>query len=58
MSEGDNHPIGLILCGSKGEAFAKYATSGMDNQLFVPKYLVKLPDKKVLEDFIRKELEK
>lgn len=56
MSDGDNPPIGLILCGSKGEALAKYATSGMDNQLFVSKYLVKLPDKKVLEDFIKKEI--
>lgn len=57
MSEGDNPPIGLILCGNKNEALAKYATSGMDNQLFVSKYLVQLPDKKILENFIRKELE-
>jgi predicted nuclease of restriction endonuclease-like (RecB) superfamily len=56
MSEGDNPPIGLILCGSKGEALAKYATSGMDNQLFVSKYLVQLPNKKVLENFIKKEI--
>lgn len=56
MSDGDNPPIGLILCGSKGEALAKYATSGMDNQLFVSKYLVQLPDKKVLENFIKKEI--
>ncbi|MDR1884523.1 MAG: PDDEXK nuclease domain-containing protein [Prevotella sp.] len=56
MSEGDNPPIGLILCGSKGEALAKYATSGMDNQLFVSKFLVQLPDKKVLESFIKKEM--
>lgn len=57
MSDGDNPPIGLILCGSKGEALAKYATSGMDNQLFVSKYLVQLPDKRVLENFIRKEID-
>lgn len=57
MSDGDNLLIGLILCGSKGEALAKYATSGMDNQLFVSKYLVQLPDKKVLENFIRKEID-
>jgi predicted nuclease of restriction endonuclease-like (RecB) superfamily len=56
MSDGDNPPIGLILCGDKGEALAKYATSGIDNQLFVSKYLVQLPDKKVLENFIRKEI--
>ena len=57
MAEGDNPPIGLILCGSKGEALAKYATSGLDNQLFVSKYLVELPDKKVLENFIKKEID-
>lgn len=56
MSEDDNPPIGLILCGKRGEALAKYATSGMDNQLFVSKYLVQLPDKKVLENFIKKEI--
>jgi len=58
MAEGDNPPVGLILCGDKSEALAKYATSGMDNNLFVSKYLVKLPEKKVLEEFIRRELEK
>ena len=55
LSENDNPPIGLILCGDKRETLAKYATSGMDNQLFVSKYLVNLPEKKVLEEFIRKE---
>jgi predicted nuclease of restriction endonuclease-like (RecB) superfamily len=53
MSEGDNPPVGLILCGDKSETLARYATSGMDNNLFVSKYLVKLPEKKVLEEFIR-----
>jgi predicted nuclease of restriction endonuclease-like (RecB) superfamily len=58
LSEGDNPPVGLILCGDKSEALAHYAISGMDNQLFVSKYLVNLPEKKVLEEFIRRELEK
>ena len=56
MSDDDNPPIGLILCGDKSETLARYATSGMDNQLFVSKYLVNLPEKKVLEEFIRREL--
>ncbi|KAA6322327.1 hypothetical protein EZS27_028117 [termite gut metagenome] len=58
MAEGDNPPIGLILCGDKNTTLARYATSGMDSQLFVSKFLVKLPEKKVLEEFIRKELGK
>jgi predicted nuclease of restriction endonuclease-like (RecB) superfamily len=53
----DNPPIGLILCGDKSETLARYATSGMDNQLFVSKYLVNLPEKKVLEEFIRREID-
>ncbi|MDR2918199.1 MAG: PDDEXK nuclease domain-containing protein [Tannerella sp.] len=58
MSEGDNPPIGIILCGDKNDTLVKYATSGMDDQMFVSKYLVKLPEKKILEEFIRKELER
>ena len=58
MSEGDNPPVGLILCGDKSETLAKYATSGLDNHLFVSKYLVNLPEKKVLEEFIKRELKK
>jgi hypothetical protein len=58
MAEGDNPPIGLILCGDKNETLTRYATSSMDSQLFVSKFLVKLPEKKVLEEFIKKELDK
>jgi predicted nuclease of restriction endonuclease-like (RecB) superfamily len=57
MSEGDNPPIGLILCGDKHESLAKYATASVDNQMFVSQYLLKLPDKKLLESFISKELD-
>lgn len=57
MSEGDNPTIGIILCADKDDTLVEYATSGMDDQLFVSKYLVKLPEKKILEEFIRKELE-
>jgi hypothetical protein len=57
MSEGDNPPIGIILCSDKNDILVRYSTSGMDDQLFVSKYLVKLPEKKVLENFIKKELE-
>jgi predicted nuclease of restriction endonuclease-like (RecB) superfamily len=55
MSEGDNPPVGIILCGDKNETLVKYATNA-DNQLFVSQYLVKLPEKKVLENFIKREL--
>jgi predicted nuclease of restriction endonuclease-like (RecB) superfamily len=56
MCEGDNPPVGLILCGNKKETLARYATTGIDNQMFVSQYLLKLPDKKLLESFIRNEI--
>jgi predicted nuclease of restriction endonuclease-like (RecB) superfamily len=56
MSEGDNPPIGIILCSDKDDTLVKYSTAGMDDQLFVSKYLVKLPEKKVFENFMKREL--
>jgi predicted nuclease of restriction endonuclease-like (RecB) superfamily len=56
MTEGDNPPIGIILCANKNDTLVKYATSGMDENLFVSKYLLKLPEKKVLENFMKREL--
>jgi len=56
MTEGDNPPIGIILCSDKSDALVKYTTTGMDDHLFVSKYLVKLPEKKVLENFMKREL--
>ena len=56
MAEGDNPPIGIILCADKSNTLVKYTTAGKDNQLFVSKYLLELPDKKILESFIRKEI--
>lgn len=35
---------------------AGYATFGMENQLFVSKYLTQLPDKKVLGIFFKREI--
>ncbi len=36
----------------------KYATAGMDENLFVSKYLLQLPDKSQLENFIKNELKR
>jgi len=48
----------LNLCADKDDALVKYATAGMDDNLFVSKYLVNLPEKRVLEAFIRREIGK
>jgi predicted nuclease of restriction endonuclease-like (RecB) superfamily len=52
----DNPAIGILLCTQKGKKLVEYATAGMDNALFVSKYLLELPKKEQLEAFILKEL--
>ena len=52
MSEGDNPPVGLLLCTDKDHALVEYATASVDNQLFVSKYAVELPSKAELEKFL------
>jgi len=54
----DNPPVGILLCTDKDEEHVEFATAGMDDKVFVSKYLVALPGKKELEQFIRKEMKK
>ncbi|MCL2349527.1 MAG: PDDEXK nuclease domain-containing protein, partial [Planctomycetaceae bacterium] len=48
MTEHDQPPIGILLCTGKSEALVKYATAGLDNKLFVSRYLAELPTKEEL----------
>lgn len=57
MQEGDNPPVGIILCASKNDALVEYATSGMAHELFVSRYLAQLPDKAQLQAFIEREIQ-
>lgn len=57
MQPGDNPPVGILLCTHKGIKMVEYALAGMDNQLFVSTYMLQLPDKKILEDFLLKQLQ-
>ncbi|MBI9038142.1 MAG: DUF1016 family protein [Bacteroidales bacterium] len=52
----DKHPVGILLVAEKDHALVKYATAGMDKNLFVQQYLLKLPDTGVLQQYIEKEL--
>ena len=54
--EDDNPPIGILLCTKKGKKLVEYALSGMDEKLFVSKYMLELPSKEVLTAFLEKEL--
>lgn len=56
MTEGDNPPVGIILCANKNDALVEYTTTGLSNEIFVSKYMVQLPSKEVLEAFIEREL--
>lgn len=56
MQPGDNPPVGILLCTRKGKKMVEYALAGMDNQLFVSTYMLQLPDRKTLEDFLLKQL--
>jgi predicted nuclease of restriction endonuclease-like (RecB) superfamily len=56
MRSGDSPPIGILLCTDKSDELVKYAIAGMDNQLFVSKYLVELPKKDEWMKFIKYEL--
>jgi len=56
MTEGDNPPVGILLCTQKNHALAEYALAGMDNQLFVSKYLLELPKKEEMQRFIDEQL--
>lgn len=51
--EGDNEPIGIILTTDKDEILVEYATGGITNQLFVSKYQIYLPNKKILAEKVR-----
>jgi predicted nuclease of restriction endonuclease-like (RecB) superfamily len=52
----DKPPIGILLVTNKNHSLVEYATAGMDNRMFVSKYLLKLPSKELLEDFISSEI--
>lgn len=58
MRQGDNPPVGILLCTRKGKKMVEYALAGMDNKLFVSSYMTSLPDEKTLEAFLLKEAER
>jgi predicted nuclease of restriction endonuclease-like (RecB) superfamily len=57
MEEDDNPPVGLLLVTDKNNALVEYATAGMDENLFVKKYMLQLPKKEALLAFLKREME-
>jgi hypothetical protein len=56
MQPDDNPTLGILLVTQKNNTLVEYATAGMDNNLFVSKYLLELPKKEELAAFIQKEI--
>ena len=52
MNEGDNPPIGIVLCADKSDAVVKYTLSEENTQIFASKYKLYLPT----EEEFKKEL--
>lgn len=52
MNEGDNPPIGIVLCADKSDAIVKYTLPEDNNQIFASKYKLYMPT----EEEFKKEL--
>ena len=57
-TEGDNEPIGIVLGAYKDRILVEYATQNINNQLFVSKYQLYLPEKEKLIEELNKILDK
>ena len=61
MREGENPPVGLILCASKGAGMARYALDNLPNKVLAAEYQTVLPDEQRLADELertQRELER
>ncbi len=52
LAEGDQPPVGLLLCSDRDSTKVEYAIAGMDQQMFVSRYLVALPSPQRLRELI------
>ncbi|MCL2247553.1 MAG: PDDEXK nuclease domain-containing protein [Lentimicrobiaceae bacterium] len=52
MNEGDNPPIGIILCADKSEAVVRYTLAEDNRQIFASKYMLYLPTEQELKNEI------
>lgn len=58
MADGDNPPVGILLCTQKDHALVEYALAGMDNQLFVSRYQLELPKEEDIKRFLEEQMKK
>jgi len=54
VQEGENPPVGLILCAEKDAAVVQYALEGLPNKIMAAEYRTALPDEKILASEIER----
>lgn len=52
MNDGDNPPVGIVLCADKSESVVKYTLPENNSQIFAAKYMLYMPS----EEELKKEL--
>ncbi len=57
MNEGDNLPIGIVLCADKSDSVVKYTLPEGNNQIFASKYKLYMPTEEELKRELVKEQE-
>lgn len=55
MNEGDNPPVGLVMCANKKDAVVRYTLPEGERQIFVSQCLPNLPSEDELQDEIRRQ---
>jgi predicted nuclease of restriction endonuclease-like (RecB) superfamily len=55
MNEGDNPPIGIVLCADKSDAVVKYTLPENETQVFASKYKLYLPSEEELMKELKQE---
>ena len=55
MNEGDNPPIGIVLCADKSEAIVRYTLPENETHIFASKYKLYLPSEEELAQELKKE---
>ncbi len=55
MNEGDNPPVGIILCSDKSDAIVKYTLPEDNSQIFASKYMLYIPSEEELKREIQAE---
>ena len=55
MNEGDNLPIGIVLCADKSESVVRYTLPEDNHQIFTSKYKLYLPSEEELRQELQRE---